>query len=92
MLPSVGREHYRLSVTDGCRGRGDDGTSIRFRVPESVINIAHIPKEFRGYGVAPPINLTSSKRAREVSAISMGQLGCRMSSRKSCWHTRTRQP
>jgi hypothetical protein len=47
MLPSVGREHYRLSVTDGCRGRGDDGTSIRFRVPESVINIAHIPKELR---------------------------------------------
>ena len=47
MLPSVGREHYRLSVTDGYRGRGDDGTSIRFRVPESVINIAHIPKELR---------------------------------------------
>jgi hypothetical protein len=26
MLPCVGREHYRLSVTDGCRWRGGDGT------------------------------------------------------------------
>ncbi len=28
MLPCVGREHYRLSVTDDCRWRGDDATSM----------------------------------------------------------------
>ena len=44
MLSCVGREHYRLSVTDGCRWRGGDGTSILFRVPEALVNIAHMLK------------------------------------------------
>jgi hypothetical protein len=33
-----------LSVTDGCLWRDGDGTSMRFRVPQQVVNIAHIPK------------------------------------------------
>jgi len=41
MLPCVGREHYRLSVTDGCRWRGGDETSMRSGFPESLVNIAH---------------------------------------------------
>jgi hypothetical protein len=44
MLPCVGREHYRLSVTDGCRWRGGDGTSMLFRIPEWLVNIAHFQK------------------------------------------------
>ena len=32
MLPCVGREHYRLSVTDGCRGLGGDQDSMAQRV------------------------------------------------------------
>jgi hypothetical protein len=44
MLPCVGREHYRLSVTDGCRWLGDDKTSMRFRIPELLVNIAHFRK------------------------------------------------
>jgi hypothetical protein len=44
MLPCVGREHDRLSVTDDCRWRGDDGTSMLLRVPESLVNIAHFQK------------------------------------------------
>ena len=34
-----------LSVTDGCLWRDGDGTSMRFQVPQQVVNIAHIPKE-----------------------------------------------
>ena len=44
MLPCVGREHYRLSVTDGCRCWGDDESSMRFRVPKWLVNIAHYSK------------------------------------------------
>jgi hypothetical protein len=44
MLPCVGREHYRLSVTDSCRWRGADGANMLFRVPESLVNIAHFQK------------------------------------------------
>jgi hypothetical protein len=33
-----------LSVTGGCRRRSGDGGNMRFRVPESVVNAAHIPK------------------------------------------------
>jgi hypothetical protein len=43
MLPCVGREHYRLSVTDSCR-LGADGANMLFRVPESLVNIAHFQK------------------------------------------------
>src|ERR1700680_2178044 len=43
-LPCIGRERAALSVTDGCRWRGGDGTSMLFRVPESVVNIAHFQK------------------------------------------------
>jgi hypothetical protein len=34
----------KLSVTDGCLWRTGDGTSVRFRVPESLVNIAHIQR------------------------------------------------
>jgi hypothetical protein len=44
MLPCVGREHYRLSVTDSCRWPGGDETSMLFRVSELLVNIAHFPK------------------------------------------------
>jgi hypothetical protein len=44
MLPCVGREHDRLSVTDSCRWRSGDGTSMLFRVSELLVNIAHFPK------------------------------------------------
>jgi hypothetical protein len=44
MRPCVGREHYRLSVTDGCRWLGDDKTSMGFRTPELLVNIAHVRK------------------------------------------------
>lgn len=44
MLPCFGREHYRLSVTDGCQWRDDDRTSVRFRIPVAVVNIAHFQK------------------------------------------------
>jgi hypothetical protein len=44
MLPCFGREHYRLSVTDVCRWRGGDGTSMRFRVPAAMVKIAHFPE------------------------------------------------
>jgi hypothetical protein len=50
MLPCVGRERYRLSVTDVCRWRGGDGTSMRFRVPEPLVNIAHFPEFNRWTG------------------------------------------
>ena len=43
MLPCVGREHDRLSVTDSCRWRSGDG-SMLFRVSELLVNIAHFPK------------------------------------------------
>ncbi len=33
-----------LSVTDGCLWRDGDRTSMRFRVPQQVVNIAHISK------------------------------------------------
>ena len=32
-LPCIGRERAALSVTDGCRWRDGDGTSMRLRVP-----------------------------------------------------------
>jgi hypothetical protein len=41
---ALGREHRRLSVTDGCRRRGSDGPSLLFRVPEPLVNIAHFQK------------------------------------------------
>jgi hypothetical protein len=44
MLPCFGREHYRLSVTDSCQWRDDHRTSVRFRIPVSVVNIAHFQK------------------------------------------------
>jgi hypothetical protein len=44
MLSCLGREHDRLSVTDGCQWRDGDGISMRSGVPESVVNIAHIRK------------------------------------------------
>jgi len=44
MLACVGREHYRLSVTDDCRWRGGDRASMLFRIPEWLINIAHFQK------------------------------------------------
>src|ERR1700730_4382982 len=34
-----------LSVTDRCRWRGGDGTSMRLRVSTSMINIAHISRK-----------------------------------------------
>ena len=37
-----------LSVTDDGRWRGGDGTRMRLRVPEPLVNIAHIPKEING--------------------------------------------
>jgi hypothetical protein len=40
-VPLVGRERNTLSVTDGCLGRGGDGTIMRFGGAEWVINIAH---------------------------------------------------
>ena len=43
--PAFGRERAVLSVTDGCPLRGGDGTSMRLRVPKSVVNIAQIPNE-----------------------------------------------
>ena len=46
MLPCFGGGSiHRLSVTDGCRWLGGDGINMRLRVPESVVNTAHIPKE-----------------------------------------------
>ena len=39
-LPCIGRERAALSVTDSCRRRGGDETSIGFRIRESVVNIA----------------------------------------------------
>ena len=51
MLPCVGREHYRLSVTDGCRCWGDDEISMRLRAPKWLVNIAHYAKLYtRGNG------------------------------------------
>jgi hypothetical protein len=43
--PAFGRERAALSVTDTCLSVGGDGISMRLRVPESVVNIAQIPKE-----------------------------------------------
>src|SRR6202035_3647193 len=43
-LPCIGRERAALSVTDSCRRRGGDGISIRFRIRESVVNIAQSSK------------------------------------------------
>jgi hypothetical protein len=40
-LPSVGRERAALSVTDKCRRRGGDGTSMELKVPAPLVNIAH---------------------------------------------------
>jgi hypothetical protein len=42
-----------LSVTGSCRWRGGDGTNMRFRVPESAVNTAHIPKKINELGAAP---------------------------------------
>jgi hypothetical protein len=41
MLAVVGRERCRLSVTDGCQWKLGDGTSMLFRIAESLVNIAH---------------------------------------------------
>jgi hypothetical protein len=43
-LPCIGRERAALSVTDGCRRRGGDVTTMLFRVPEALVNIAHFQK------------------------------------------------
>ena len=45
-LPCIGRERAALSVTDSCRRRGGDETSIGFRIREYVVNIAQ-SSEFR---------------------------------------------
>jgi hypothetical protein len=52
MLPCFGREHYRLSVTDSCQCRDDDRTKMRFRIPVSVVNIAHF-QEINELGPRP---------------------------------------
>jgi hypothetical protein len=41
MLPCVGREHYRLSVTDSCRWRGGDRTSMQQHIACLLVKIAH---------------------------------------------------
>jgi hypothetical protein len=46
-LPCIGRERAALSVTDNCRLRYDDQTTIRSSIRESVVNIAHIIKVSR---------------------------------------------
>ena len=46
-FPAFGRERAALSVTDSCRRRGGDGTSIGFRIRESVVNIAQSSKLLR---------------------------------------------
>jgi hypothetical protein len=43
-IPSLGGITTELFVMDSCRWRGDDETSMRFRVPELLINIAHLQK------------------------------------------------
>ena len=66
MLPCIGREHYRLSVTDGCRCWGDDESSMRFRVPKWLVNIAHYSKLYtRGNG-------PSSGKLRPSSGDALG--------------------
>jgi hypothetical protein len=37
-----------LSVTDGCRWQDSNGTSMRFRVLELLVNIAHFRKDATG--------------------------------------------
>jgi hypothetical protein len=53
MLAFVGREHCRLSVTDGCQWKGGDGTSMLFRIAESLVNIAHFQKKLRNWELRP---------------------------------------
>lgn len=60
----IGRERYTL-VTDGCRWRCGDDVILPRRNTDSVINIAHIPKEFRdgtrrGFTRGPNIAGTAS--------------------------------
>lgn len=43
-LPCIWRERAALSVTDRCRYGGGDETSMRFGVPELLVNIAHFPE------------------------------------------------
>ena len=44
MLPSIGREHAALSVTDNCRFGAGDGGILTRTVPDILVNIAHIGK------------------------------------------------
>lgn len=44
MRPCVGREHYRLSVTDGCRWRGGDRTNMPQHNLHLVVKTAHSRK------------------------------------------------
>jgi hypothetical protein len=41
MLPSVGREHAALSVTDKSQRQGGDGGKVMPAVPGKLVNIAH---------------------------------------------------
>jgi hypothetical protein len=44
MLPCFGREHYRLSVTDGCRWRGGDWNNLQHCIACLLVKIAHSRK------------------------------------------------
>jgi hypothetical protein len=43
-LPCIGREHDRLSVTDGCRWRRGDGVNVQQRMACRLVKIAHSRK------------------------------------------------
>jgi hypothetical protein len=58
---ALGREHRRLSVTDGCLRQGDDGASLLFRVPEPLVNIAHFQK-LNQLGHACQLNVSAVDR------------------------------
>jgi hypothetical protein len=54
MLPCVGREHYRLSVTDSCRRRGGDRDNMQHCIACLLVKIAHSRKFNKsGHRVVP---------------------------------------
>ena len=44
-FPRLGGSITGLSVTDSCRWLDGDETSMRFQIPESLVNIAHFSKK-----------------------------------------------
>ena len=51
MLPSIGREHYSALCHQWLPMLGDDESTMRFRVPKWLVNIAHYSKLYtRGNG------------------------------------------